>query len=420
MSVSLMNEVFGTLLELSVFFYVFYKLLDLEREKRFSFVLIYLGMTALVVVTNKYLLGYGAFIYLFALLFIVRWFADQSLFKVLFVFVSTMIGLLLSEIVLIPVVGLFYDEEIVVTLISLAIANGIAVVLVHFFEEWFKQQVQKYQAKYINFIAIHIFLYAFIYKVIWDYDESIVRENMIYFGVAMVLLLSVNYLVHREVANVSERNKALEVEEQMRETLDQMISEIRSKQHEYKNNLTTIIGILETNPPDVAGEKITEFLEDVYIHDAFDSKLLNIDRDIVKAVLFMKKSEAQGRGIEFRYNCINQLKDMKLLDYELSLVMNNLINNAFEAVERDDEPIVELEIGYEPEGLYFVQTKNAGHHINPAHLTKLTEKNFSTKSPDRKNRGFGLWTVKNIAKKNNGKVDIHFDRDDIVIKVLFS
>lgn len=415
------NEIIGTLLELSIFFYVFYKLLDLDQTDLLKYLLIYIEMTALVVLSNHYFLGYGAFLYIFTLIFVLKWFTKESLFKVLFVFVSSMIALLSFEIVLIPLVGMITQEEVQVTIISLSIANILMVILIKFFEESLKRYIQRYENRYINFIAINLFLYAFIYKILWDYDESIVRENMLYFGIAMLLLLVVNYFVHREVATISERNKALEVQEQMRETLEQMILEIRSKQHEYKNNLTTIIGILETNPADEASAKIEDFLNDIYVHDAFDSELLQIDRDIVKAVLFMKRSEAHERGIKFTYDCQVSLVDLSVLDYEISLVLNNMINNAFEAVQFDDEPWVALEIGFDAqENAFYFQTKNAGHSVEPAHLLKLTDKNFSTKSAKEKTRGFGLWTIKNIAKKYNGHLELYFENEDIVIKVLFS
>ncbi|MBF4695871.1 sensor histidine kinase [Fusibacter ferrireducens] len=421
MNSAMANEIIGTLLELSIFFYIFYKLLDLDKKDLRQYLLIYIGMTTLVIVSNHYFLGYGAFIYIFAFIFVLKWFTQESLFKVLFVFVSSMIALLCVEIVLIPLLGMITTAEVVVTIISLAIANILMVVLIQLFEAPLKSYIQKYENRYINYIAINIFLYAFIYKILWDHDESLVRENMLYFGIAMFLLLVVNYFVYREVATISERNKALEVQEQMRETLEQMILEIRSKQHEYKNNLTTIIGILETNPADEACLKIENFLNDVYVYDGFESDLLQIDRDIVKAVLFMKRSEAREKGIHFTYDCQVSLTALSVLDYEISLVLNNLINNAFEAVQFDDEPWVRLEIGFDAkEKAFYFQTKNAGHSVEPAHLLKLSDKNFTTKSAEKKTRGFGLWTIKNIAKKHNGHLELYFENDDIVIKVLFS
>lgn len=417
----MINEIVGTLLELSVFFYVFYKLLDIDRSRLLKYLLLYLSMTSLVVISNHFFLGYGAFLYVFTLIFALKWFLKESLFKVLFVFVSSMIGLLSIEIILIPLLGLITEKEVTITILALLIANALTVILIHFFEETLKGHVQKYENRYINFIAINIFLYAFIYKILWDYDESIVRENMIYFGIAMLLLLIVNYFVHREVASISERNKALEVQEEMRETLEQMILEIRSKQHEYKNNLTTVIGILETNAPEEASQKINEFLKEVYTHDAFDSELLQIDRDIVRAVLFMKRSEAHERGIDFTYDCKVSLKELSVLDYEVSLVLNNLINNAFDAVHLDAFPKVTLEIGYDnATKCFFFKTKNAGHSVDPANLSKLADKNFTTKSDQKKTRGFGLATVKSIAKKYNGHIELYFENADIVIKVLFS
>ena len=61
----MINEIVGTLLELSVFFYVFYKLLDIDRSRLLKYLLLYLSMTSLVVISNHFFLGYGAFLYVF-------------------------------------------------------------------------------------------------------------------------------------------------------------------------------------------------------------------------------------------------------------------------------------------------------------------------------------------------------------------
>lgn len=415
----MLNEIVGTLLELAVFFYVFYKIMDFDKERILLYFGLYISMTTLVVVSNKIIPGYGAFVYIFMFIFALKWFSRESLFKVLFLFISTMIALLSLEIVMLFTVGQMVKDELGLTLIALSIANLIMFFAVRRYEESLKAYVQKYENKYINFIAINVFIFAFIYKILWDHDDSIVRENAIFFGIGMLLLLVVNYFVYREIASMSERNKALEVQEQMRGTLEQIISEIRTKQHEYKNNLTTIIGLLETNEPADGVEAVLEFLKDVYAYDAFDNKLLAIDRDIIKAVVFMKQSEARDRGVNLEFVYRGGFKQLAILDFEISVILNNLLNNAFEAVENDEAPSVILELGFDKNtGGCYIRTKNAGHNVNPANLSKLASKNFSTKASSNGERGFGLWNVKKIIKKYGGHIEFYFEDSMLIVEVM--
>lgn len=145
MTSSMANEIIGTMLELSVFFYVFYKMLDLDTKDLFNYILIYIGMTTLVIFSDHYFLGYGAFLYIFALIFVLKWFTEESLFKVLFVFISSMIGLLLFEIVLIPLIGLLAKDQMTVTISSLIVVNIATIVLIKYFKESFKVHIQKYE-----------------------------------------------------------------------------------------------------------------------------------------------------------------------------------------------------------------------------------------------------------------------------------
>ena len=260
----------------------------------------------------------------------------------------------------------------------------------------------------------------FVFKIIWDYNSEIISTGFLYFGIVMVLLIVVNYFIYMEVAKITERSKVLMVQDGMRETLELMINDIRMRQHEYKNHLTTIQGFVDTNEPPEAIELLRTYLDDVYTVDALDADLLSIDRNIIKAIMFTKKNEAQNRGIEFDFKVNTKFKDVKVLDYELSTILNNLLNNAFEAVMPLDEKRVELELGFDEQlGLHYFKTINKSVDLKPEMLPKLTERNFTTKKYEKGTHGFGLWSITNIVKKYRGLVYVYFDQEDIVFKVTF-
>jgi signal transduction histidine kinase len=413
-------SILGTVMELAVFFIAFLFLLDIKKKQYGQMMLIFIGMNIFVLILNHTIPSYASFFYIFATLFSLRVFTKQNFFKVLFAYVLTMVEVMLSELMLIPTVGFLIQNDMMKTIIILLTVNIINLYVMTHFREQLRSLVEKYETKYINFMALNIFIYIFVYKIIWEYDSHIIVDNFEYFGFVMVLLMVVNYFIYKEVALISERTKVLMVQDEMRSTLDQMINDIRMKQHEYRNHLTTIQGFLDTNDPENAVGQTREYLDDIYSYDALDGELLNIDRNIIKAVLFMKRNEAHEKGLDFRFSIFASFKNVRILDYELSTILNNLLNNAFEAVSNQQDKRVELELGYDDElQQHYLQTKNSGKRVNPEHLSKLTDRNFTTKREEKGSHGFGLWNINNIVKKYKGLVYVFFEQDDIVFKVTF-
>ncbi|MDN5299250.1 MAG: hypothetical protein PWP51_1803 [Clostridiales bacterium] len=413
-------SILGTVMELAVFFIAFLFLLDIKKKQYGHMLLIFIGMNIFVLILNHTIPNYASFFYIFAVLFSLKVFTKQNFFKVLFVFVITMVEVMLSELILIPILAMLVSNDMIETILMVSLVNIINFYVMIRYREQLRNLVEKYETKYINFMALNIFIYIFVYKIIWEYDSHIIIDNVEYFGFVMALLMVVNYFIYKEVALISERTKVLMVQDDMRNTLDQMINDIRMKQHEYRNHLTTIQGFLDTNDPDNAVEQTREYLDDIYSYDALDAELLNIDRNIIKAVLFMKRNEAHEKGVDFRFSIYASFKSVPILDYELSTIINNLLNNAFEAVLNQQDKRVELELGYDDElQQHYLQTKNSGKHVNPEHLSKLTDRNFTTKREEKGSHGFGLWNINNIVKKYKGSVYVFFEQDDIVFKVSF-
>ncbi len=416
----IINEIVGTSMELSVFFIVFYVLFDMKKNRLFSYIILYLSLITLVVISNHFIGGYGAFIYIFATIFSIKVYTKENFFKVLLIFVFTMIPMLIIEVALLGTVGMLIANDFIKSGVILLIANILVALLIKRFKGRFIETIERYESNFFNYVAINVFIYGFVFKLIWDYNEDIITNNYLSFGIVMVMLLVVNYFVYREVSAIIRKSKALELQEGMRETLDLMVSDIKSRQHEYKNTLTTIQGILDTSTPEEAADQIGEFLNDIYKTDGVDTELLNIDRGIVKAVLFMKANEAKDRGVLFHFSIDAAFNEAKILDFELSTLINNLLNNAFEAVEKLPDRHVEFQMGFDKEeDVFYMRTKNAGSNINPALLNRLTEKQFSTKENSQKNHGYGLWNINQIAKRNQGQLTITLEEDDIVFCATF-
>lgn len=416
MTKDLLGTIVGTTFENITLIYGMSRLLKLNKRaylKLLLFALLWHGFTLMVLVHAP---EYSPFIVFPVLLLGLTYISRESFFKVFFAFLGYILFMILVQLPLVPIHHFFGSTLEGLVVISLLVL-GIVVFAMHKWEDVLVYHIEKYENKYINYLALNLALFGFLYKIIHEYDKKILAENFLYFGFLMVLMLVLNYFIYKEVAHISERNKLLEVQEQIREPMGQLMDEVRSKQHEYKNHLNTILGILETSSTEAAVGSVKSYMSSIETHEAFDAAIIAADRDILKAILHVKRNEAYSKAIDFLVFVKNDLSQLEMLDYELSIVLNNLLNNAFEAVLQEANPTVIFESGYDEQAnKHYVLTKNACSKVPFGEVIKFTDKRYSTK--DGGKRGYGLYNVKRIAAKRGGGVELYFEGEMLVVRAL--
>jgi two-component system sensor histidine kinase AgrC len=113
----------------------------------------------------------------------------------------------------------------------------------------------------------------------------------------------------------------------------------------------------------------------------------------------------------------NNSLENSLNDYEISDILNNLLDNAFEAVINSaNDKVVILNILTEG-NINILEVRNAGITLKPDNIENIFERGFSTKKGE--NRGYGLYNVKKIAEKNGSDVQLFFEDNYTVFKILF-
>lgn len=417
MTMDIFETAFGTVIEGATFVYVMHKLLSRPQQKKMPLIIFFILWSVSNVLVNVNISGYAPFINFSIAIFALTYLLNQPFFKVFFTFMMFTLSILLIQMPLIPIYHLFGDTFLGLVVV-LILALMICALLLRRYGDWMRLQIEKYENKHFNYLAINLLIFSLIFKIIYDFDEKILTDNYVFFAFMMVLMLGTHYFIYKEIAHISERNKLLEVQDQFRLPLEQAIESIKTKQHEYKNHMTSILGLLKTNTPEDATWQIQGFLNDIKSFDSIEDEIISVDRDVVKAIIYMKHTEAESRNIIFDFSCEGALKNAKILDYELSVVLNNLINNAFEAVMDLPEAKVALEMGFdERSGKYFFQIKNAAPSLELASLSTFGERGFSTKGDGR---GYGLYNVRRIVKKYSGNLDVFYENKEIRIKVLFT
>ena len=107
------------------------------------------------------------------------------------------------------------------------------------------------------------------------------------------------------------------------------------------------------------------------------------------------------------FSVFGNIRDQKMPDYDISILMTNLLNNAVEACEKyDGEKYVEINLA-----------NRGGKCI--IKIANPIDENFKgiqyTSKEDKGSHGYGLGQVKKIAERNGGRLDINIKKDGIYV-----
>ncbi|MHC1686018.1 MAG: sensor histidine kinase [Clostridiaceae bacterium] len=262
---------------------------------------------------------------------------------------------------------------------------------------------------------VNLATYMIVSNLIWDYDRSLILDNLVIFTVISIAIFSLNMSLYWYISKITEKNKRLEIQKQYQPILKDMIEEIRRKQHDFKNYLNTINGIVEVYDEKELKNQLKNYMKDINTSYKSLEDIVYIENLVLKAAIYNKLCEAERLDIKFSCNIkINSLDDV-LKDHEISDVLNNLINNAFEAVAGNEDKNVMLNI-FTEDNATIIEVKNNGKKIAPEDLKNIFKRGFSTKG---KNRGYGLYNIKKVIEHAGGKIQLSFDNNYTSFKIIF-
>lgn len=251
---------------------------------------------------------------------------------------------------------------------------------------------------------LYIFIFSFAYYIIlirFLANNDLLRGEFLKKSLLLIVIFIImNIFFVRDIyRNVSEKKK-LEINVEYQNIMDELIHKYRATEHEYKNHLNTLAAMVNLDGDEALSNDINKYVKEIAVSNAY-SNLKYIDNVIIKAVLYNKIKECQEKNIKFNYSVKSNMTDCSIQDTELSIVINNLINNAIEAVALLENRRINIEIYYDVR--YIIQVSNTYDTTKSIDLSEIFKKGKSSKG---NNRGYGLYTVKRVVEKNNGSIDV--------------
>lgn len=314
------------------------------------------------------------------------------------------------------------------------IAQVIAVALIFIISKTIKISViqELIQQKYFGFQLITITLFNLQYgiSIFWYMDESHITEQMIAVGSIVILTIIISGLILREGYFSKVYKEKLLVYDTYLPIIDDMVDEVRQKQHDMHNHLQTMVALSQSGQ----NETIQDYIQQIETNQEV-SQLLKLNNKIVLAFLYSKYLSAQEKGINIIFDIHNYVIKSTLTDYELIELFSILIDNAMEAVEKqlvkkdiyivikvEKNPNFQTNLGtfqqfagakvhgnkYDNVNVFIV--KNQCKQPTTNDMNQWFKKGYSTKA--EKNRGIGLYKLKQMLQAKQGEVFVHYDYDN--------
>lgn len=185
----------------------------------------------------------------------------------------------------------------------------------------------------------------------------------------------------------------------------EFVQALRIQNHEHKNKIHTIAGLLQLGHYKQALAYIEEVKEK---QDEIANFLNNrIKNQNISGLLLSKINHGKELGIEVEIDMNSQLAYLPpQLDFnDFVVIIGNLIENAFDALQltKKEEKKVLISIDQDDETLSILVEDN-GVGMSQEVISRIFDNGYSTK--ENENHGIGLYLIQDIVKKLDGTIDV--------------
>ncbi len=192
------------------------------------------------------------------------------------------------------------------------------------------------------------------------------------------------------------------------QTMEQADREIRKLSHDMNHYLAAILSLLEENQIDQAKKELQRKQTDIAANQLFDTGY-----SVVNALLTSKINAARRQNITVQlfWNVVQPLQ-INLTD--LAVILANGLDNAIEAAQQTPPGQAFLQVTAETTGQYLKLTICNSAATAPV----IEDGRLLTSKTDKRLHGFGVESIKALARQYEGDAHIHYAEQIFTLTVL--
>ena len=190
------------------------------------------------------------------------------------------------------------------------------------------------------------------------------------------------------------------------EEVEKLYRDIRSMRHDMGNHIQTLEHLVAHNNMDDA----TEYLE--HLKNEWDevSPEIKTGSPVIDVILMEKLREAKERQIRFLSD-FHYPQNTKLNAFDLSVIMNNALNNCMENVSGDD-PCISIS-SFQKNSIFMITIKNSfvGHlNFGDSDLPETTKSG--------REHGMGLNNIRRVARMYMGDISLEQGNEEVILSIM--
>lgn len=190
------------------------------------------------------------------------------------------------------------------------------------------------------------------------------------------------------------------------EEVEKLYRDIRSMRHDMGNHIQTLEHLVAHNNMDDA----TEYLE--HLKNEWDevSPEIKTGSPVIDVILMEKLREAKERQIRFLSD-FHYPQNTKLNAFDLSVTMNNALNNCMENVSGDD-PYISIS-SFRKNSIFMITIKNSfGGQLN------FGDRDLPETTKSGREHGMGLNNIRRVARMYMGDISLEQGNEEVILSIM--
>ncbi|MCC8097869.1 MAG: GHKL domain-containing protein [Eubacterium sp.] len=230
--------------------------------------------------------------------------------------------------------------------------------------------------------------------------EELTLTNFFFYIIMVILSLSVFFFMYeidraykKEHTELMLRRENMFYKNQL-ELIRKSERDLSKAKHDYKNHIVSLKDYIQNNDTEGGLSYIEQILENVDDR----KRIADCGNIVVDSLINYKLADCAEKGIELEIN-LSVPKTLFAADYDLNIILGNLLDNAAAAAEKAEEKRISITIRYY-KGLLYIKTENT-------YSGEITEKDgriLTTKK--EKHHGYGIENIREAISKYNGSLEI--------------
>ncbi|MBM6370039.1 GHKL domain-containing protein [Staphylococcus epidermidis] len=347
---------------------------------------------------------------LVVLIIIIFFYSKVRWYSIVIVLMSTLLSYLTN---FITVAISLYTENIIHNINFYNIFHfSIFIILSLILAHLFKHLLIRLRYSYLYLSKRYYIIISFVLAIAFIYFYIISQTNLqesnslnfyaiIFVSITVLLSLVILLLSAFALREMKYKRKLQEIEAYYEYTLriESINNEMRKFRHDYVNILTTLSDyIREDDMPGLRkyfDEHIVPMKDKLKTRSIKMNGIEKLKVREIKGLITTKIIQAQEKRIPISIEVPDEIDRIDMNTVELSRIIGIIVDNAIEASENLEEPLINIAFIDNDESVTFIVMNKCSDDIPKIH--ELFEQGFSTKGD---NRGLGLSTLKELTDSN--------------------